>query len=248
MRMRQPATTPSSLVRWGARDANGTALVCLPWAGAGAGPFQSWGARLEGTAGVYGVRLAGRESRQAEPLPTSLAGMVDEILGDLAALPEPRVALFGLCSGALLAFELARALRDRETPELAHLVVASQVAPRSLPDREGGMALTDDKLLERYLDEEIRAEPELVEIVLPILAADMRMVTGYTYHPAPPLGVPVTVVRGAEDDAVRPDELRGWREETSGPVELVELDAADHLFRGAAWPALADAVRDALSH
>ena len=66
------ANHSSALVRWGTGPGDGPALVCLPWAGSGAVPFRAWGPVLDGVAAVCGVRLAGRESRQTEPLAATL--------------------------------------------------------------------------------------------------------------------------------------------------------------------------------
>src|SRR3954464_277085 len=100
-------TTPhrsSALVPWSAGAGDGTALVCIPWAGAGATPFRAWAPVIGDVATVHGVRLAGRESRQPAPLPTALDQVVAELVRDLVVLGPPRVALFGQCSGAILAF------------------------------------------------------------------------------------------------------------------------------------------------
>jgi surfactin synthase thioesterase subunit len=218
--------------------------VCIPWAGAGATPFRFWGPVIGDAADVYGVRLAGRESRQTEPLPASLGEVVDELVAELIALDVPHVALFGQCSGALLAYETAKRLhRSGEGPEVAHLLVASQLPPRVVAagPTESGEDLT------RYVPEHLREEPELLEVLLPILAADMRLVSDYVYAPDAPLGVPVTVLYGAHDDLLDAAEIRGWRHETTGPSTFREIAGADHLFGGAAWLELAKAIRTALA-
>ncbi|WND19638.1 thioesterase II family protein [Streptomyces violaceus] len=238
----------SKLVPWSTgtttRSGNSTALACIPWAGAGATPFRPWGPVIDDVADVYGVRLAGRESRQTEPLPTSLDQVVDELVAELVALDVPRVALFGQCSGALLAYRTAQRLhRSGEGPEVAHLLVASQLPPRVLAD--GGDDSGED--LTRYVPEHLREEPELLEVLLPILAADMRLVSDYVYTPDAPLDVPLTVLYGAGDDLLSRAEVDGWRHETTGPSAFREVAGADHLFGGTAWLELAEAIRTALT-
>ncbi|MEU3662056.1 thioesterase domain-containing protein [Streptomyces sp. NPDC032940] len=223
---------------------SGTALACVPWAGAGATPFRAWGPVIGDAADVYGVRLAGRESRQTEPLPTSLEEVVDELAAELTALNVPRVALFGQCSGALLAYRTAQRLRgSAEGPEVTHLLVASQLPPRLLAD-DGD---DPDEDLTRYVPEHLREEPELLEVLLPVLAADMRLVSGYVHTPDDPLDVPLTVFYGGRDDLLGRARVDGWRHETTGPASFREIPGADHLFGGAAWPELAEAVRAALT-
>lgn len=206
-------------------------------------PFRPWGPVLDGVAAVYGVRLAGRESRQTEPLATSLDETVSALVHDLRTLDEPRVALFGQCFGALLAFEVAKALhRSDAGPEVAHLFVASQVPPSAIADAGGEPG--DD--LSRYVPEHLREEPELLEVLLPILDGDMALLAGYAYGPRTPLDVPLTVLYGAHDDLLGPAEVDGWRDETTGPVGFHEIADADHLFSGAAWTEVAGLIRGEL--
>ncbi|MFF9393442.1 thioesterase II family protein [Streptomyces griseoluteus] len=232
------------LVPWSAETGNDVACICIPWAGAGAAPFRPWAGLLGDTADVYGVRLAGRESRQTEPPATALGDVVDELVRELTELGAPRVALFGHCSGALLAFELAHALRRSGTaPELAHLAVASQLPPRAVRSAP----FHEEQDLLRYVPEAFRNEPEMLEVLLPILTADMKLVSDYARPADAPLGAPLTVVYGGCDDELGAAEVDGWREETTGVTAFHEIAGADHLFSGAAWPALAETVRAALS-
>lgn len=235
----------SILVPWstGTETRNGTALVCIPWAGAGATPFRPWGAVIGDAADVYGVRLAGRESRQTEPLPTSLDDVVEELVAELVRLDVPRVALFGLCSGALLAHRTAQRLhRSGDGPEVAHLLVASQLPPRLLADGDD----EPEGDLTRYVPEHLREEPELLEVLLPVLAADMRLVSAYVHTPEAPLDVPITVLYGGSDDLLSRSQVDGWRHETAVRSEFREVAGADHLFGGAAWRELAEEIRAAL--
>lgn len=239
------ANHSSALVRWGTGPGDGPALVCLPWAGSGAVPFRAWGPVLDGVAAVYGVRLAGRESRQTEPLAATLDEAVSALVDDLRTLDEPGVALFGQCFGAVLAFEAAKALRRADTgPEVVHLFVASQVPPSAIADAGGDPG--DD--LSRYVPEDLREEPEFLELLLPILRGDMALLDGYARGPETPLDVPLTVLYGEHDDLLGPAEVDGWRDETTGPVALHEVAGADHLFGGNAWPEVAGLIRDALLH
>ncbi|MCQ4081101.1 alpha/beta fold hydrolase [Streptomyces sp. RB6PN25] len=234
----------STLIPWSAETGNGIACICIPWAGAGAAPFRAWAPALADAADVYGVRLAGRESRQTEPPATALGAVVDELVRELTELGAPRVALFGHCSGALLAFELAHALRrSGSAPEVVHLLVASQLPPRVFQNAR----VDQDQDLARYVPEEFRREPELLEVLLPILTADMKLVSDYARSADAPLDVPLTVVYGACDDELGGAEVDGWRHETTGPTAFREVVGADHLFSGTAWLELAKTVRAVLT-
>jgi surfactin synthase thioesterase subunit len=232
------------LVPWSSASSKCTALVCIPWAGAGAAPFRSWAPALEYAAAVYGVRLPGRESRQREPLVTVLGEAVAMLTQEVIALNAPRVALFGMCSGALLAFETAKALQmSGRGDKLAHLLVASQVPPRALA--KAPIEPGDD--IARYIPESLRAKAEVLEVLLPILRADIMLVSNYSYSPSTPLSVPLTVLYGACDGLFGRAEADDWRSETTATTSFHEIADADHLFGGTAWLDLANSVRAILT-
>jgi surfactin synthase thioesterase subunit len=243
--MSKPVATPQkkALISWNALPASGPALVCIPWAGAGAAPFRSWGPLLDGVATVYGLRLAGRENRRTEPPAVAISEVVDDVVAELTGLGVQKVAVFGQCSGAVLAFELAKALAESVPDiEVTHLLVASQLPPACL-DLVGAETEQD---LARYVPDNLRQEPDFVELLLPVIAADIKLVSRYVYEPGAALTVPLTVFRGAHDDQLTRPLLDAWRLETTGPTRFSEIAGGDHLIGGDAWLRLAEAVRAAL--
>ncbi|MCG5436897.1 thioesterase II family protein [Micromonospora foliorum] len=236
-------TKGQSLVSWGAPATSGLALVCIPWAGAGAAPFRVWTPVLGDTATVYGLRLAGRESRRAEPPAKTAGQVVGEVVAELADRGVTRVALFGQCFGAVLAFELAKALtHDGHGIEVSHLLVASQLPPPHFT--EADPAAEQDLL--QYVPAHFRDEPDFVQLLLPIIAADIGLVSRYVHRPGAALTTPITVVYGARDDQLSRARLDAWRRETTGPTTFHEVAEGDHLFAGDAWLRLAETVRAAL--
>jgi surfactin synthase thioesterase subunit len=240
-----PETT--SLVRWSAPSDDRAAIVCIPWAGAGAAPFRSWGEALEDDAVIYGARLPGREIRLAEPHKRTVSAIVDELSSDVGRLPHERIALFGHCSGALIAFELAHALRSTRTCDPTHLLVASQLPPRMVAATDARDLEIEERMIRRDLVETFAADPELLDLMLASVAADMHAVATYRYEAAERLSLPITVFVGSEDEYMRVADAAGWRDETAGPVTFREVAGADHLFRATAWHTLAEAVRSALA-
>jgi surfactin synthase thioesterase subunit len=222
--------------------------VCVPWAGAGAAAFREWAFWLAARAEVRAVRLPGRESRFAEPPPTDLDEAVAECVAAVSVqVPADRdVVLFGHCSGAVLAYEIARAWPAADRPPPRGLVVASQDAPHLPRDLEGWRDAVQellDTVSAGVADPLVREE--LLEVVRPAIEADVRLFRGYRHRAGPPLDVPVTVLVSAED------ARRGWldpgewaRHSTAGTTfRVIE---GDHLFTGASWRTLAAAVADTL--
>src|SRR5256885_16239546 len=87
------AAQAASLVCWTRSAAADIALVCIPWAGAGAARFRQWAPLIGEHARLYGARLAGREARVSEPAATTLDAVVAELVEATARLPEGRIDL-----------------------------------------------------------------------------------------------------------------------------------------------------------
>jgi medium-chain acyl-[acyl-carrier-protein] hydrolase len=165
-----------------------------------------------------------------------------------AALPLAGVpfAFFGHSMGALIAFELARELARRGRPGPLHLFVSGRRAPQ-VPDREEPLhRLPDPEFVVRLRElngtpEEVLANGELMQLLLPLLRADFAVHETYEYRPGEPLAVPISALGGIADPEVRRDDLEAWRPETRGAFRLRMLPG-DHFFLLSARRLVTEAV------
>ncbi|HEX6526862.1 MAG TPA: alpha/beta fold hydrolase [Streptosporangiaceae bacterium] len=192
-------------------------LLCLPPAGAGCAQFRPWQTWLGDDVSVVGVQLPGRENRWAEPMVSSMSGAVDAVLAELARLipADHPIVVFGHSFGALLGYEIARALRTERDQRLHGLVVAACRPPacwvgagRGLVDDDGELT----RLLEaRGLDAEDLDE-ETRELMLEILRQDARLSLSYTGEGLGPVDCALEAWGGAADMTVSADQVSGWRD------------------------------------
>jgi medium-chain acyl-[acyl-carrier-protein] hydrolase len=227
--------------RWvrgvGSRRATARARVFLFHHAGGSASSYQLGKHFPGDVEACPVQLPGRESRFAEPLLTSLEPVVDELV---AAIPtDLPFAFFGHSMGALIAYEVAR----RVAP--THLVVSAHRAPH-LPDTTPLGQLDDDALVARLVATiPVLADPDLREIFLPILRADLTLCETYRFTPGEPLPCPVTAIGGTEDDLVTEAELAAWRAHTSASFAL-RLFPGGHFYLRGAEAVVAETVREGL--
>ncbi len=195
-------------------------LFCLPYAGGGASVFRLWADLLPPGVELCSVQLPGRETRIRErPFDrlSDLTPAVAQVL--LPHLGQP-YALFGHSMGALIAFEVARFLRDLGA-RLPLVLFASGHAAPHLPSRHPRIHHLPQaeflRELRRYkgTPEAILASDEALGLFLPVLRADFALFETYEYHPEPPLELPISALGGLTDDEVRPPELEAWVEQTS---------------------------------
>jgi medium-chain acyl-[acyl-carrier-protein] hydrolase len=223
-------------------------LYCFAHAGAGAGAYRAWGEGLPATIDVCAVRLPGRESRIDEPPRTRLDDILAELVPLVAGGPAP-FAFFGHSLGALVAFELARALEDRGLPGPRHLVVSGHAAPQ-LGGQADDAPASDAELLDDLrglggTTGDVLGNRELLELVLPIVRADFAVSAAYRFVAGAPLGCPLTALGGAGDPGVTLAALEAWRVHTRGGFALRQFPGG-HFFIDSARPAVLAAVAAAV--
>ncbi|MFG2813342.1 thioesterase II family protein [Streptomyces sp. NPDC048410] len=210
-------------------------IACLPFAGGGAGFFREWEKLGTSEATLLPVQLPGREERFLDDPFTAVADAVAELTPRIVADAGEgaAIALFGHSLGAVLAYEIARELERIGHPGLCHLFVSGSPGPRN-GRTERATGLADDEFLagvQRFAGYRHAAfdDPELVEILLPLLRADVEMHENYRATGTEPLSVPITALRGEQDELVSRAQSEQWAEETRGPFTYRELPGG-HMF------------------
>ncbi len=233
------------------RPAAGFRLYCLPHAGSGAAFFHSLAPLLPQSIEMMAVQLPGREARLAEPPHRRMASLVDALVDGIRESLVLPYAIFGHSMGALVAFELNRALRRRGLP-LPRAMIVSGRRPPTVPDTEPPLhVLPDDTfvdaLVRRYdaIPEVIRNEPGLMALFVPVLKADFEIIETYVYQDEPPLPCPVALYGGRDDPQTR--QMDGWASLFGGPSRFRQFDGG-HFYISSQRRAVAAALaEDALA-
>jgi medium-chain acyl-[acyl-carrier-protein] hydrolase len=151
----------------------------------------------------------------------------------LAPYLDKPFAFFGHSMGALIGFELAHHVVRAYGVQPLHLFVSGRCSPQTKNDpidlQQSDSALPE--MLRRYngTPDEVLEDPELMELVLPVLRADLALCKSYVYTPQPPFSFPITAFGGLGDHRIPRHCIEGWREHTSGSFSLRMLPG-DHFF------------------
>lgn len=207
-------------------------LFCIPPAGAGPHFYRTWAAGLPEDVEAVAIHLPGRESRFSEPLMTDYHFAVEAMYaGVRTALGPLPYTLFGHSMGALLAYGLTLTAARMGDPAPEHLLLSGCSGPGSTPVKAGRGYWSDTELIEDLramggTTTEVLENPELLDLLLPILRADYTLCESFRAAPptGPLLSCPLTVLGGADDDHT-PADLARWADVSNGRF-------AQHTFSG----------------
>jgi medium-chain acyl-[acyl-carrier-protein] hydrolase len=241
---RSSSAGSAALYRPKPRDNPILRLFCFPYAGAGAAAYRLWPNYLSESIEVVAVHPPGRAHRLREEPLTRIDTMVEAAVTGLSSLMDRPFAVFGHSLGAVVAAEFARVLQAQGRLA-AHLFVSSRPPLRDatrqlyqLPQEEFLVAMNA-----RYqsIPEEVLAHPDLVELLLPALRADIEAIETFRpHHDRVKIACPTTVYGGMFDHTVSQEDLESWNEETAQPCR-VRVFPGDHFYLNASIaPMLAD--------
>lgn len=227
-------------------------LFCLPHAGAGTAMYNIWKRFLPAFVEVCPVQIPGRESRLAEPSYTDCARLIADMTTALAGHLDRPYAIFGHSMGALLTLDLARSLRSSGLPQPSYLFVSGRNATH-IPMKHGSIHQMDDgeflaALATRYggLPEEILNTPELLDLYLPILRADLTLLETHRYAPLAPLNCPIAAFSGDDDPNVTTEGLEAWAEHTTGEFDAKWFEGGHFYLSGTSRAALLQFIGERL--
>ncbi|MEV8032185.1 alpha/beta fold hydrolase [Streptomyces sp. NPDC086182] len=217
-----------------------TKMMCLPYAGAGAGVYRPWQQLSSPRLEAAPIQLPGREEEFTSPFYTGIAEAAARTADRVreAAGTGPFV-IFGHSFGAVLAYETAQHLLADGGPVPGHVIVSGSVSPRhrrhlTISDTDDDQAVID---LQNMTGQKIEAlhHPELRALLLPAMRADVGLLSTYVPSTAEPLPLPLTAIRGDSDPMVPAREWLDWSSFTSGPFRSVEMTGG-HMYLTEDWP------------
>lgn len=241
--MSAPDTT---VVRLTQRTQPAHTLVCLGFCGGGTASFHPWIPALPDDTDLVAICYPGREGRFLEECAQSW----DELAADAAhavasVAADGPYTLFGHSMGGWMAFEVTARLAAAGAPVPQSLVVSACNAPdQGLTERDRfpAQGQHDGELLDwmrthGLLPAHVLEEPELTEMAVELMRADIRARDTFTFAPGTRVDVPLQVLSGADDPVIGDDLGPRWAGLTTGAFRHDVLPGG-HFYTPAVWNAL----------
>jgi len=234
-------------------------LYCLPYFAGGASIFSTWHELLPDDIEVCAIQFPGREERGDEKAYDN----VFELVAKLAEVMEPLLtapcAFYAHSSGAGVALELARYLRNKLDVHPTRFMVGGWRAPHLESPFEFLNAINEDEVYKEKNIPNIKGHLRALEIpdsviendavfneMLPALRADILLGKKYIYYEDEPLDCPLTAFAGRNDSVFTEDQIKAWSSHTSNLFKYQVVDGS-HLFCRDNKEELLEIVTDELS-
>jgi surfactin synthase thioesterase subunit len=200
---------------------------------------------------VLAVQYPGRQDRLREPCVPSLPELADRLLPLLLdGWTDRPLALFGHSMGASLAFELAGLLEQAGVVP-ALLFVSGRPAPSRFRGDADVHGQGDDALLAEIrrlagTDARILGDDEVLRLALPAIRNDFRAAETYRPERVLTVGCPVTALVGDDDPRAPLDDVRAWKEHTTGEFAM-EVYPGGHFYLTDRAPEVVRRISDGLT-
>jgi len=231
------------------RDAPRCRLVCFAHSGGSARSFAEWPASLPPEWELWAAELPGHGTRRAEPLPRQVGDVAPQLARAIEPLLDRPTILLGHSLGAILAFEVARAL-EHHAPRPRLVVLSARPAPDAARPGELLHVLDDATFIDRVraiAGAERGGEwQELLELSLPVLRADFAMGERWQPDEHASIGIPVVAFAGLSDPYAPPAAMAGWARYTRAAFRAYAFPG-DHFFPDATTKTLLRFVDETLA-
>ena len=205
-------------------------LFCFPCAGYGAAMYRTWQSQAPSWLEIVPVQPPGRANRLREPALDSFPELVRSILPEFSTLLDRPYAFFGHSMGSVFASELASEIVRQGMRMPIHLFLSARQPP-NLPSPVGPLSHLDDmafveEVNKRYggIPREIIEAPEVLEMLLPTLKADIRTLEKIECTSPNPLPISISALGGKNDRLVPENLLAGWESWTETDFDLQLFD------------------------
>lgn len=142
---------------------------------------------------------------------------------------------YGHSMGALLAFEVARALRRAQYPLPETLFAAAHRSPDLARQGEAVHTMNDEQVMGvvKRLNgtaNSVLSDNRVMAYFLPTIKADFQLLETYRYVEEPPLECPICALGGSLDKGIPAEDLERWAQHSKSHRFDMSIFPGGHFF------------------
>lgn len=210
-------------------------LFCLPYAGGSEAAYYSWKKYLDEEIKLHPIKLKGRGRRICEDFYNNIKEAVDDIFYSIKdIIKDEEYAIYGHSMGSVLGYELYYKIVKEKCNIPKHMFFSGQAAPGIKAVTDKISQLPDDLFMNEVVKlggtpKEVLESKELLDIIIPILRSDFKMLEECTYEKrSENISCNITVFNGLKDKYTK-EQIEAWKNTTDGHCEIYNFNG-DHFF------------------
>lgn len=189
-------------------------LFCFPYAGGGSSEYYKW-SQYNTDISICPILLPGRERRIHEKPFENMNDLVDAIYHELRTYFNEECVFLGHSMGAQIAYKLAAKCQDNGILGPRFIVVSGRKPPHLFQEEHQYHKMSDKDFIERLqayggTHQAFFNNKDLVELYLPTLRADFKMLETYADVLHPKLQIPIYALGGEQDFELPEEKLTEW--------------------------------------
>ncbi|MDP4180723.1 MAG: thioesterase domain-containing protein [Bacillota bacterium] len=226
-------------------------LFCIPYAGGGAMAYSKWKNYMDGAIELCPVELAGRGKRFRTPSYNTMEDATNDVYNIVMDdLDKFEYAFWGHSMGCLIVYELINRIASSNHRDPSHIFLSGRYPPHIYKNKSRH-TLPDDQFIQEISKlggtaNELLREKELLDIFIPILRADYRIVENYKHSKQyAKWNFDITILTGNSDEDVSAKDIIQWEEYTNKKCRIINFDGG-HFFIHDRVQEIAEIINDTL--
>ncbi|WP_291584166.1 thioesterase II family protein [Clostridium sp. UBA6640] len=210
-------------------------LFCIPYAGGSGLIFYKWKKYLNSYIQLEPIELKGRGRRFGEKFYETLEEAVNDIFEIIKVqIENEEYAIYGHSMGSLLAYELYYKINSENLRMPTHMLFSGHEAPNIERQERNIHLLPDDEFIKEVIDlggtpEDISNNKELLDLFIPILRSDFRILDNYKYKEGRnKIHCDISIFNGKQDD-ISLEAILKWKEHGDKSFNVYNFEG-NHFF------------------
>lgn len=210
-------------------------LFCLPYAGGSEVIYHKWKKYLHPSIQLVPIELKGRGKRFSEIFYNDIEEAVDDIFEIIKdKIVDDNYAIYGHSMGSLLAYELYYKISELNLKKPKHMFFSGYKAPSIIRKRENIYTLSDHDFASKIMElggtpEALMNNPVLLQIFLPILRNDFKILETYNYEDKKNMIECNISILNGKQDSINSEEILAWKNHACRDFEVYSFEG-NHFY------------------